>query len=182
MTEQYIGIDYSMGASNVDRQTGIHYGIISVHDLSEFAWERFEPDYGPATCPKCGEDAVDAEEIDAEELDGYKQGPGCTDYACKACKCSFDYSDAFGEEPLTYSYEGDGYVLEIDSSNDVWILKSPYYTYAAFCSPCAPGAGHLGTPLPAESGAPKVYCLDASWFRGDEAPYTLYPVAQQEEN
>jgi len=34
--------------------------------------------------------------------------------------------------------DGD-YLAASDSEGDVWVYRSPYYTRAQFCSPCAPG-------------------------------------------
>src|SRR5574337_1726472 len=42
----YPGVDYSGGTANFDKATGIHYGVICAHDLSEWALGDFEADYG----------------------------------------------------------------------------------------------------------------------------------------
>jgi hypothetical protein len=53
----YAGIDYGMGQTNIDKETGIHYGVISINSLTECAIEDFEADYGEPHCPKCGSEA-----------------------------------------------------------------------------------------------------------------------------
>lgn len=89
-------------------------------------------------------------------------------------------------------YEGEGYVLKTDSANDLWVLKSPYYTYAQFCSPCAPGAVHLSNPLIVGSDTLTIkeqqevqkntfeantgYCLDHDFFEEGIAPYPVFSV------
>jgi hypothetical protein len=86
-------------------------------------------------------------------------------------------------------WEGEGYKLHTDAYGDLWIFKSDYYTYAQFCSPCAPGAVHLGSPLDIEGTLAlsveikekfhqnRGYCLDHDWFEGGIAPYPVFSVA-----
>ena len=48
------GIDYGIGTTNVDQETGIRYGVIPAHTVLD-AWSfSFDADYGEACCPKCG--------------------------------------------------------------------------------------------------------------------------------
>lgn len=170
---EYIGIDYSLGTANYDKNTNIHYGIISLNVLHEYAIEHFESVYGEATCPKCGNEAYDTETCDMKDMSDWEQGPGCTDYYCESCEYLFDNSEAYPEDPVGWTMEDNEYTLSLDSDNDVWVLKSPYYTYVQYCSPCAPGAGHLGHPV---EGGPMTYCLGVEWFTGDKAPYPIYLV------
>ena len=175
----YAGINYgSYAGSNVDHATGIHYGVIDLNSLSGYAIEAFEPDYGYATCPKCGNAATSTTYLDPEieESEGYESGVGCADYYCANCRYIFDAQEAYPEEPLGHSYEGGEYILDLDSFG-VWVFTSLYYTYAQYCSPCCPGAGNLDTPCTQESGAPKAYCLGHDWFDGDKAPYPVYRVS-----
>ena len=46
----YIGIDYGHGLSNVDKATGIRYGVIGQGTVGA-AWYDIEPDYGEPHCP-----------------------------------------------------------------------------------------------------------------------------------
>ena len=61
MTE-YAGIDYGMGRTNIDPETGIRYGVISQHSIMPEAMEDMEPDYGLPTCPECGIDVRESKE------------------------------------------------------------------------------------------------------------------------
>ncbi len=54
------GIDYSMGTANVNRESGIHFGVIPANDLP-YWYDSAEDDYGPPTCGECGNEAVDAD-------------------------------------------------------------------------------------------------------------------------
>lgn len=82
-----------------------------------------------------------------------------------------EWNDRYEENEDTYRLEEDGYILET-SSLGLYVIKSPYWTKARLCSPCAPNAGDLD--IPDEDGV-KTYCLGAGWFEG-EAPYLIHEV------
>jgi hypothetical protein len=169
------GIDYSgSGATcNRDTATGIRYGIIHSNDLRGEAIEDFEADYGPATCPKCGNEAVEYDPSRHGEYDDSKCR--CNDFACEGCEYPFTSDDAYGDEPRGYILDDSEYKARIDSDGDVWVFASPYFTYARFCSPCAPGACSLLYPV--DEGGPRAYCLGHDWFEDDRAPYPVYCVS-----
>jgi hypothetical protein len=168
----YPGIDYGMGQANIDPKNGIRYGVINMNALHECAWDDFEPDFGEPTCGRCG---YYAKEFDEEKHGEYKQEKegACSDYACENCELVFDSSEFYAETPDGYSLDDGEYSCIVDSYNDVMILKSPYFTNAQFCSPCAPGAGHLEHPC---KTGPKTYCFGHDWFDGEKAPYPVYSV------
>lgn len=175
----YPGIDYSLGQANFDPETGIHFGVIPIGELTEWAWDFFEPDYGAPHCPHCGNEAVSlfSDEggdtgIDREGYETDRHAFG--DYACDNCHRLFDGEDAYGDEPIGHDCTEAGYTAHVDSSNDVWILKSPYYTRAQYCSPCAPGAGYLANPC---ADGPRTYCFGHDWFDGGKAPYPVFLVS-----
>lgn len=175
----YPGIDYGLGAINIDPETGIRFGVISMNALACYAWESFEADYGEPTCPKCGNEVVDYDDEKHGDYDHFNYDHGtCCDYACETCTHILESETCFGDEPNGYTLNDGEYQASVDSYNDVIVLKSPYYTYAQFCSPCMPGAGHLENPCPA---GPKTYCLDKSWFDGAKAPYPVFSVETDEE-
>jgi len=174
------GIDYGMGTTNIDNDTGIRFGVIHQHEVLQVWADEAEANYGGATCPKCGNEAVeldhpevpDFDEVEDWEDKGY-------DHACLSCKCTFDSDEAFGDEPLNWTYKEDGYETEqTRDDGDIFITKSLFYTRAAFCSPCAPGACHLSSPC--ENGE-KAYCFSHDWFEGDEAPYPVFRVEDDSE-
>lgn len=170
------GIDYGMGKTNIDTETGIRYGVISQHTVSQAWADSAEADYGKPTCPKCGNEAV---EYSGDGADIYEHSNGCSDYQCDACCYVFDSGEAYGDEPNGWYYDAEGYVLTDCLDSDIMVIKSPYYTYAQFCSPCVPGAGNLNTPM--EQGA-KSYCLGHEWFEAEEetTPYPVYRVGTDE--
>lgn len=165
------GIDYGRGMTNIDTATGIRYGVINLNALGEFAHESFEADYGPPTCGKCGSEA---DEYDDELHGEYKHGRGCADFACETCERVFGSDDAYGEEPHGWTLEDAEYSATMgQDDNDIFVLKSPYFTRAAFCSPCAPGACYLTSP---DDDGERAYCFSPSWFPDDTAPYDVYSV------
>lgn len=190
MKSEYAGIDYSMGKSNVNHETGIHYGVINQSEVLQAWCDSNEPYYAPY-CPYCGEEI--AKDYDA--MVNKKK--------CPKCKHKFDDSSFDMIEPSGFEYNRDGYKCEQSADDtDIFILESPYYTYAQFCSPCAQGAGYLMNwyKLPSfnqgdfldphttpyaigaykngaeNAGYPKVYCFDASWFEDEKAPYPVFSV------
>ena len=171
----YTGIDYGMGRTNVDQTNGIRFGVISMHSIVPEALDDFENDYGTPHCPKCGNDVKSETGRDgAEDWDHYHTH-GCNDFVCETCEHWLDSSDVYSEESLGMSYEQDGYQISDCLNSDLIITKSPFYTFAQFCSPCVPGAGNIDNPM--EDGV-KTYCLGDDWFENGKAPYPVYSMNQ----
>ena len=80
--------------------------------------------------------------------------------------------------PNDVFYYDDGETQAEQSADDVdiFVCKSPYFTYAQFCSPCAPGAGYLLNPLTEPDPGNKAYCFGHDWFESGKAPYPVYSV------
>jgi hypothetical protein len=134
------GIDYSMGMSNVNHDTGIHYGVIHHGVVGQSWYDSSQAYYG------------DMPEDEA----------------------AFDFAD-----PLSFYYEKDGYSAEQKYDDpDIFILKSPFYTLCAFCSPCAPGAGYI---MDSRENGIKAYCFGHDWFEDGKAPYKVFNVSDNME-
>ena len=190
-TTQYPGIDYSGGLSNLDTETGIRYGVISQNSVSCYAIDdimQFGEDVAYEECleealkearaewESEGNDPADFDEQDAAQdfSDGYCSDGGLNDYL----------------------YERDGYKLTGCLNNDLFVLRSPFYTFAQFCSPCVPGACNLDSPFdtPEQLNADspsfgpdyqthatgsnfvRCYCLGHDWFDDNRAPYPVFSV------
>lgn len=165
-----VGIDYSMGTANVDVDTGIHYGVIPVGEVLQAWADSSEADYGEPHCPTCGE-LVLSVPSDDEDWDG--EG----DMGCCVCvpKRLWWSEECYPEQPLSFSYDADGYkAVQGGDDTDIFVLCSPYYTLAEFCSPCAPGAGYLLSP---DEDGVKAYCFGHDWFEDEVAPYPVYLVS-----
>lgn len=181
------GIDYGMGQLNVDKSTGIRFGVLPQNEVLQAWADSSEPDYGKPHCPKCV----------TMLTEGLEEGN-----TCEHCGCEIvDLSDCYPESPIAHNYDKDGYAATCGEDGDIFVLKSPYYTHAQFCSPCAPGACYLLNPLDFDSmphdadcakrqhGAAecdcskgramadnRAYCLGHDWFDGEKAPYPVYSV------
>ncbi len=174
-----VGIDYGMGRTNVDVETGIRYGVISQHSISQAWSDSAEPDYGKPSCPKCGNEALSIDKCESEDVENWDCAEHeCSDYVCESCQYVFGSESAFGDEPQGWNYEGDGYVLTDCLDSDVIVIKSEFYTLGNYCSPCVPGAVSLESDNP--DGA-KAYCLSHDWFEDGKAPYPVYRVDNGQE-
>ncbi len=173
----YQGIDYGLGRSNVDSETGIRYGVISQHSVGQAWYDEAQPEYGEATCPKCGSEAiVETSELTDDQLDAYSEDHNrCADWACHSCEYIFASDDAYPEDPQGWTVDDGEYQLTDCLDSDIMVIKSPYYTFAQFCSPCVPGACSLDSPI--EGGAVKAYALGHEWFEDNAAPYVVYRVS-----
>jgi hypothetical protein len=165
-----LGIDYGHGRTNIDQTNGIRFGVISQNSVTQAWCDSAEADYGKPTCGECSNELVN---YDSEKHGAY-EGKGCTDYACESCELTVDSQYAFGDEPIGWNYEGEGYELVDCLDSDIMVLKSSFYTLAPFCSPCVPGAGDLDSAC--DDGA-KTYCLGHDWFEDGKAPYRVFTVA-----
>lgn len=97
---------------------------------------------------------------------------GCTcdeNDECDYCEC----------EPRAHVLDDGEYKATSDEYGDIFVIESPYFTYAQFCSPCAPGACHLLNPLEEKIDDNRAYCFGPDWFDtddGEEIPYPIYRV------
>src|SRR5262245_47880068 len=99
------GIDYGMGATNIDKDNGIRYGVIPQHEVLQAWCDSSEADYGPPTCGKCGNEAEDVNADGVPDMEAYEGDDWDftgSKYACVGCKWTFDADEAFGEEPLCH--------------------------------------------------------------------------------
>ena len=171
-------IDYGLGQTNVDRATGIRFGVIPAHEVGQAWFDDSETWYGKPVCPECGSEAVEYDEERHGEYE-YEPHESC-DYACEECERVFGSESAYPEEPISFYYDsGDTQAEQSGDDPDIFITKSPYYTWAAFCSPCAPGAGYLLDVRDEETGV-RAYCFGHDWFEGGKAPYPVYWVGTGE--
>lgn len=164
------GIDYGRGITNVDFETRIRYGVISQHSILQAWADSAEGVYPDPTCPECSGDVKKDESEDG-------------DYWCETCEHHWDEDQCVNEdaEAIGWRYKEDGYVAVDCLDNDVMVIKSPFYTFAKFCSPCVPGAGNLNSH---DMDGVKTYCFGHDWFydaEGERAPYRVFRVADDVE-
>ncbi len=168
-------IDYGFGKTNIDKETGIRYGVISQNEVLQAWADDSEAYYGKPEefeCPECGHE----HECGVNEVEwGDKT-------ICQKCGEEFEIELPDFAEPISHFYDSDGYSCECGDSGDIFIMKSPYYTYGPYCSPCAPGSvyltdAHKHDPSTGIQG----YCFGKDWFEDGKAPYKYYDVKTGEE-
>jgi len=149
------GIDYGMGQTNIDKKTGIRFGVINPYSLMPEALDDIYT---------IGRNL--SFEAALQEL--HDEGK-TEDEAYEILEDWESDGDDF------YFYEADGYIIETSSLGlGLYIIKSPYKTKCVFCSPCCPGAGDLNTP--SDEGI-ETYCLGPDWFDEDSPmPYDVEKV------
>ena len=180
----YAGVDWSCSTdANIDPNTSIRYGVISQHTPIPDALADFElnyPEPEAETCPECSEEEVKVKEWGDEAT-------------CPHCGHEWEVEMPDMVDSCGMFYDEEGYNIEDCLDSDLIITKSPYYTYAQFCSPCIPGAGNLDHPFPINDndklndaslkewaekaeglGWAKCYCLGRDWFDSESAcPYDV---------
>lgn len=174
------GIDYGHGMTNLDHDTGIRYGVISMHSIMQAWCDSSEPNYGPPCCPKCGNEAIESGELPEESEDWEIAPHACSDWGCAHCEYIFDSSEAYPEECDSWTYNQEGYEMTASGSDGfgIWVTKSPYYMRANFCSPCAPGAGNIDSD---NDDGIATYCPGHDWFESGKAPYRVFRVSDDTE-
>jgi len=188
---------------NMNHETGIHYGVIPLHQLTEWAHETFDQgrDLGyeralnefKSQCLTAARNIID----DAEEMADRKaikknlgeELAGAFDDCREALvdgvtveelaeviqnACQDSWNDGMAYgESGPYRIEEDGLTAELHSDGDCWVFDSPFYTICGECSPCAPNAGYLTD----NGDSVKAYCFGLDWFDdGPPLPYKVFRV------
>lgn len=180
----YTGIDYGLGQTNKNIETGIRFGVIPSDqcnpDATEDIWQNgTDLDYEDyIEQVKAGLRSALADYFSDHKWSDEKQSKldQATEDAFEAISDRLNDNYEGTGDYTRMRYEQDGYVLQTDSGGDLWVFKSPYFTYAQFCSPCAPGACYLTSPLDEPNENNKCYCLGPDWFEDDKAPYPVYSI------
>jgi hypothetical protein len=225
--QNYAGLDYSGPGSTVNRDvaTGIRYGVISQHSLSpdvmsdiwsearDLSYEAAVEEVKSSLRAICKMDSGMWDDCLSVLKDcGIRDEtliPGMTmiathleDTEDSKVEQLWDYveqgfNDRYESDGRSWLWEKDGYALENCLQSDVCVLKSPYFTYAQFCSPCVPGACNLDNPFEGlavpsgrhasfaedygaeaeAAGFARCYCLGHDMFEGEKAPYEVFSVA-----
>ena len=156
--------------TNYDEKTGIRYGVISPHSISgDCMYDLYE---GPNSTDPWYESGI--EEIKnqhsgepEESIEEYIQ----------------EFSDHYENPDGSMDYSDNEYTLHVSGDNfGIFVMKSPYYTYCRGCSPCAPGAGDLDSPVDISqkdeitgnywlSSNGKTLCLGPEWFDKSDDQY-----------
>ena len=134
---QYAGIDYGLGQSNINRETGIRFGVIPSREVGQSWYDSAEADYGSPHCPKCGNEADEPAAFGESFADGrpddYTSEPyECDDYVCVDCQHFFGSESAFSDDPLGHYFTDAEYELSEGSDGDIFVTRSQYYSRSQF--------------------------------------------------
>lgn len=155
---------------NYDSEAKIHFGVISNHSVDT---EALSDIYDKGENLSHAEYVVEVKShirSAISDVVSRHQLDSAVDSAFDAIED--EINDSYHGEDEQYLYQQNGYKISNSPSLVcLFVQLSPYYTYAAACSPCAPNAGDLD-----KQGSFKSYCLGPEWFENDKAPYPVYCV------
>jgi hypothetical protein len=177
---------------NFDETTGIRYGVISPHNISSWSLDEI---YQNGTDPIYEEYIENTEQEYRDDHPGDKFNQEDFDSYMENCNMEYE-SDGSG----IMDYSDSEYDLHVSGDNfGIFVMRSPYYTYCRNCSPCAPGAGDLDSPITDKDqladcmslktifSAGKALCLGHEWFdQSDDQysrkiPYRVFRVSDDTE-
>jgi hypothetical protein len=169
---------------NYDETTGIYYGVINPHSITP---EVLNDLYDRGTDPIYKESKKQLTDKINElfELIGFIGDDKESDLRDEIEQIFNDNYQSDGSG--IYDYEDQEYTLHVSGDNfGIFVIKSPYYTFCRKCSPCAPNAGDLDSPINPDDYEvlnlwDKAYCLDKSYFEGEKVPYRVYRVDNDQE-
>lgn len=178
------GIDYGMGLSYIDKETGIRYGVIHQNKISPYAFEDIMNNGTDVDFESFKEDLQSSlesaikHELEERGLWSRRRTTTLNNDPRQMAEEIVDNLEWDGYEGTgdctRYEYNEDGYLLQTCSDGDIFVLKSKFVTRGPFASPCAPGAVYLDDATGDEEMALS-YCLDSSWFdRECPCPYPVF--------
>lgn len=186
----YPGINYAGRTdTNKDKETGIRFGVISQHSIMP---EAFDDIWSKARDLSFESAVAEAKGKLKSAVEDYVRDSRLEETVESLwAEVEQDFSDSYDDcGERSWLYEAEGYKLADCLTMDVFVLKSPFFTFAQFCSPCVPGACNLDSPLGTEEKptdchlAPsdnRCYCLGHDFFENGKAPYLVFSVATGEE-
>ena len=149
-------------ASNIDSETGIAYGVVSMNILNSWVWDEFIEN-GKNISDEAAFEEAKAEFIAAQE------SPEWADYLLDRGAEDALWEEIDCDEP-EYTLESDGMSLGISwlgGAPMVWVFKSAECAMVSECSPCVPNAGDIQGPGNSGNEGTRAYTLPAEWFGND---------------
>jgi hypothetical protein len=180
-----------MITSNMNLETGIHYGVIPKNDLFNCAEEFFENAKDMSYQEALDDIKASVKEAILEQLSGdFEMEESEIEFTGLFDSIDEKFNENFSSECSLMRYEKDGFIIEASNDDcDLFIIKSPFYTLAPPCSPCAPGAGYLRDAIKEDeidehgevklgSGGIETYCLPKEWFEEGQCPYKYWKIKE----
>ena len=131
--------------TNYDEETRIHYGVIHCQHVIEMWMEKSIDVYENEKCKECGKEIVPFSST------------------CENCKAEIEEDVWEGIEPIGHEYWNGKYLMTAGDNMDVFVIKSPYYTWCRPCSSCTPNAGYIIDQTEEGEGI-KTYCPGPRWY------------------
>ena len=151
--------------ANINPDTGIAYGIVSMHLLNSWVWDEFQ-DYGTNTSLEAAQAEVKSNFMNELLQDGVHPN-ALEERWAHAEDAEFE---AIEIEEACYTLETDGMKLAISwlgGAPMVWVFFSPHTSEVSLCSPCCPNAGDIQGPGNSGTEATSAYTLPPEWFGND---------------
>jgi hypothetical protein len=164
--------------ANFNEILGIRYGVISPHSVGQ------DSEYDLYEGPNSTDPYYESGKKELEEkIDSFFQDIGnLSDEIRESLKDQIitEWFEGYENPDGAMDYSDKEYDLHVSGDNfGIFVMRSPYYTYCRGCSPCAPGAGDLDSPIDKDSGSfdadPYLYralCLGPEWFDKEESEYS----------
>jgi hypothetical protein len=145
-----MGIDYGHGKTNIDLETGIRYGVISLHSITQAWCDSSEPYY---PCKECEHSMGD---------------DSCSDEDCEPS--SFFYKEDGYQAETCFNN------TEIMIYKSPYFT---YGAFCSPCCPGAININDTFNPnnynvAPVDNH--KAYCFNHDWFEEEKAPYKVFSV------
>lgn len=157
--------------SNTCPKTGIHYGVIAQNSLNQ---DVFSDVSNEAVDVRFDEYLETVKDDVRNLLEDKVRGSKLDDLTDEIFSIVEEaVSEDYQGEKTDWLFEDKDYKLTDCLETNVFVLKSPYFTFCKKCSPCVPNAGDLDNP---EENGLKTYCLGPEFFDEDKAPYPVYVV------
>ena len=180
---------------NFDEKTGIRYGVISPHSIGQNSeYDLYE---GPnCTDPYYENMKKEITDMVTEMIAGNSYTISDDTKTGVIDLIMDDLNDGYENPDGAMDYSDSEYDLHVSGDNfGIFVMRSPYYTYCRDCSPCAPGARDLNSPIDPvnldlstlEHISAKTLCLGPEWFDQDndqysrKIPYRVFRVSDDTE-
>lgn len=177
---------------NYDESTGIHYGVISQHSIGPEALDEIY--HGPHSTDLAYENWKEQLKAEIKSAAEDYMNSRQLERFVEHCMDWDDIGESYQGDEIDPRYEEAGYVVNKCLDADLFVIKSPFYTYAPECSPCVPNAGNLDSATKqqlavdvalhevfGEKGLLKSYCFGHDWFETGFAPYPVFKVGTEDE-
>ncbi|MCK9593885.1 MAG: hypothetical protein M0Q91_17935 [Methanoregula sp.] len=186
---------------NFDEKTGIRYGVISPHNISSFALDDIYQNGTDPQYESAKEEFENGLKSAIKEFCDNNSNMRLDDRHIDIDVIMDQWNDHFENDGSgIMDYSDSEYDLHVSGDNfGIFVMRSPYYTYCRGCSPCAPGAGDLNSPITDKDqladcmslktifSAGKALCLGHEWFdQSDDQysrkiPYRVFRVSDDTE-